>query len=174
MALKTILAYFDGVSDIERSAGGGGALVHDLRLARVFAELVDDVGFPIGGSVLEIRGIQSGFLIGLIGVVGIILAEIVKRGCGSVEGNGFRNKAYPVPGVLLKQRGQIRRGIVADRFGAGHHQLRLPEDFAACIADQEGVRELRDQKTASRENDDQDQIEFGQELHGCSIPVRLS
>ena len=128
----------------------------------MIAEVMNDIGFPVGGAVFKVGGVERCFLVGVVGIIGAELGE----GCGCREsGYGFCEEADFVARVLLQQRREIGRGVVAYRGRALHHELCLSEDFATGVADEEGVRKLGDEKSPCADDDDQDEVELGEQFH---------
>ena len=124
---------------------------------------MDQVGFPVRGAIVEIGGIESGFF---IGVVGIVLAEIIEGGIGREEWNALRQEAGLVKGSLHQDRGDMIADVIANGFGAGKHQLRLSLHVGLRIVEQVGAGQFRDDEPTNAEDDEQDQVEFRQQLHG--------
>jgi hypothetical protein len=68
-------------------AGRRVALADDLNAVRRLAELVHDVGFPVGGAVAGIGWIEGRFL---VIVIGEFLAQVAELLVGGVRGNRLR------------------------------------------------------------------------------------
>ena len=86
MALQASGFDADGVGEIEAGAVGCVAGAGEFVAAGTVAEVLDEVGFPVGGAVAEVGGVEGGFL---IGVVGVVLLDVVKDGGGGEEGDGL-------------------------------------------------------------------------------------
>lgn len=56
------------------------ALAGEFFLVGVVAEILDDVGLPLDGTIARIGGIERRFLVHVIGIAGAQLAEDLGRG----------------------------------------------------------------------------------------------
>ena len=113
---------------------------------------MNHIGLPIGGTIFGISGVETGFLIGDIGVA---LAQPVERSGGGVKGDGLDKELHSVPWILLQQRGKIVGCVIANGLGTGYHQLGLIKHLAPGVVNQKAVGEQAmirppTPKTASR------------------------
>ena len=146
-------------------SGGSIALPDELVLVGMVAETVDDVGLPVGGAVARVGGVQGRFF---VGVLGIFLAKIVEALSGGVGGNGLRQKGALVLLLHHQQQLDLERGVVARREHGLHHEAGLLEHLVARVVLQKAVGEVGSEQTASAEDDDENQGEFGEKFHGCA------
>jgi hypothetical protein len=153
----------DGVGDVKLTTAVRIALADGGRILGVLAEVLDDADLPIGGAVMKIGGIEGGFLVGVIRIFGVQTGE---GGGGAKGGHGLCDEADAVLGVLDQDGGEILGGVVADGFGAGHHQLSFGEDLAPGVAGKEVIREMGREEAGDTEDDEEDEVNFAQELHG--------
>ena len=69
------------------TAGRRCADCAEFLLRRIIPEDINDVGFPVGGPVSWIGGIQSGFAVGVTGILRSQIVEVLNR---RVARNGLR------------------------------------------------------------------------------------
>ena len=161
MALQTASLNADGVCEVQIGAGSGLAGAGELGFVRPVAEVLDEVGLPIGGAVAEICWVKRGFL---VGVVGIVLLNVMKDGRRGEEGNGLRQKDV----FLVAGFGQIGRdrlfGVDAGGGGTGGEQAGLAKDRTLGLFLEEAASLEPGGGKAEREDGDQQDVELDKKL----------
>ena len=165
MALHAALVGLDRPRDEQLPSHRRVALANGLVLVRMTAQVFNDLGLPVGGAVLQVRGVQSRFV---VSVGGILIAQLVEGPGGAERRHRLGDEAHAVLRRLLQQRRKVILGVVAHGLGAGHHQLRFFQHLAPGVADQEAVRKVCDEQSACSKDHQQDDVKLRQELQGCT------
>ena len=99
----------------------GVALGHQLGLGRIVAEIVDNVGFPIGSTMRGIGRVESRFPIGEFRMLLVKRFEIMNGGINE-RPTEDRELFILKP---IKDGGNLLRGIVTNGLRTLHEQARL-------------------------------------------------
>ena len=157
VALEATLLDADGVGEIEADAGGVVAGAGELGLGGGVAEVVDDVGLPVGGAVAEVGWVERGLL---VGVVGEGLADLSEGFFGGEEGDGLGKEIGGVLDGFLEEGGDVGFGVVAGGGGAGGHEGGFAEDLGLGLLLEEGAGFEGDEQKAEAEDGEEQDVEF--------------
>src|SRR6267378_3278754 len=149
-----------GPGHVQGTAGRCVALADDLDAIRRLAELVHDVGFPIGGAVAGIGWIQSRFL---VVVIGEFLAQVAELLVGGVRGNRLRQEL--VLNLRLEQRAHLLGGVAAYRERRFHHDTGVLEHLVARVLPQQVERYIGGDGQTDQENCQKHHVELDDQSH---------
>src|SRR2546426_4389727 len=150
-----------GSGHVQGSAGWRIALADDLGAVRRLAELVHDVGFPVGGTVAGIGRIERRFL---VVVVHEFLAQVAELLVGGVRRNRLRQEL--VLNLCLEQRAHLLGSVAARRERRFHHDAGVLEDLVARVLPQQVERYIGGDGQADQENCKKHDVELDDQSHG--------
>src|SRR5437879_5735902 len=149
-----------GSGHVQGSAGRRIALADDLGAVRRLAELVHDVGFPVGGTVAGIGRIERRFL---VVVVHEFLAQVVELLVGGVRRNRLRQEL--VLNLRIEQRAHLLGSVAARRERRFHHDAGVLEHLVARVLPQQVERSIGGDGQADQENCEKHDVELDDQSH---------
>jgi hypothetical protein len=170
VAAKAILVDDERMGQVQDAAAMGVALGYQLRLAGIVAEIVDNVGFPVGSTMRGIGRVESRFPIGEFRMLLVKRFEIMNGGIGR---DRLRIELFVLKPV--KDWSNLLRGIVTNGLRALHEQARLCQNllFLFGLKDRCSYKSKKDKSQSS--DSQKHKIELSSDTHPSEIhDARLS
>jgi hypothetical protein len=146
------------------------ALGYQLGLAGVVAEIVDNVGFPIGSTMRGIGWVEGRFPIGEFRMLLVKRFEIMNGGIG---GDRLRIELFILKPI--KDGRNLLRGIVTNGLRTLHEQARLFQNllFLFRLKDRCSYKSKKDKSQSS--DSQEHKVELSSDTHPSDIhDARLS